>query len=554
MEGPGGYQFVGRTVQMWNRYRADRRLRRQALAAALLRPDPLLPGERGGAAGAARGFPRRRLPAADRGDALPPARLPAPSWPTNAGVHRRLQGAASRPRSRPSASAGRAAGQADLGSHTGEPVDERRRASRTCPRTSGRWTATSPAASGRSMCEVGQTVDAGPGAAGGRVHEDGNRPVAPSMPGTVTQLLCTGGQPGRRRPGTCWSSSRALTPIGAKRYADSSLEPRHAPPAWTLSAGDLTPTPVWSSRDPAAHSAEDADDPVWIHRLSEAEQCSAYAGAAGRARTRATCRSTASPSPSRTTSTWPACRPPPACPDFAYTPGAQRHRGPAADRRRRHPDRQDQPGPVRHRPGRHALALWRLPQRLRPGLHLRRIQLGLGGGGGPGLASFSLGTDTAGSGRVPAAFNNLVGLKPTRGLALHHRAWCRPAGLARLRVDLRPDRRTPAPCWPSPPSFDPADPYASAGEPTASTSAAPRTRPSASACRASAAVLRRRGERAPVRGRRRPACRGSAARRSPSTSRPSARPPACSTRAPGWPSAMPPSSPSSRRTPRPCSR
>ena len=33
-----------------------------------------------------------------------------------------------------------------------------------------------------------------------------------------------------------------------------------------------------------------------------------------------------------------------------------------------------------------------------------------------GHVSFSLGTDTAGSGRVPAAFNNLVGLKPTRGL------------------------------------------------------------------------------------------------------------------------------------------
>src|SRR5487761_2534431 len=32
-----------------------------------------------------------------------------------------------------------------------------------------------------------------------------------------------------------------------------------------------------------------------------------------------------------------------------------------------------------------------------------------------GLASFSLGTDTAGSGRVPAAFNNLVGMKATRG-------------------------------------------------------------------------------------------------------------------------------------------
>jgi allophanate hydrolase len=33
-----------------------------------------------------------------------------------------------------------------------------------------------------------------------------------------------------------------------------------------------------------------------------------------------------------------------------------------------------------------------------------------------GQVSFSLGTDTAGSGRVPAAFNNLVGIKPTRGL------------------------------------------------------------------------------------------------------------------------------------------
>ena len=33
-----------------------------------------------------------------------------------------------------------------------------------------------------------------------------------------------------------------------------------------------------------------------------------------------------------------------------------------------------------------------------------------------GLVSFSLGTDTAGSGRVPAAFNNIVGVKPSCGL------------------------------------------------------------------------------------------------------------------------------------------
>jgi allophanate hydrolase len=33
-----------------------------------------------------------------------------------------------------------------------------------------------------------------------------------------------------------------------------------------------------------------------------------------------------------------------------------------------------------------------------------------------GMASFSVGTDTAGSGRVPAGFNGLVGVKPTRGI------------------------------------------------------------------------------------------------------------------------------------------
>ncbi len=37
-----------------------------------------------------------------------------------------------------------------------------------------------------------------------------------------------------------------------------------------------------------------------------------------------------------------------------------------------------------------------------------------------GLVSFALGTDTAGSGRVPAGFNNIVGLKPTKGVISTH--------------------------------------------------------------------------------------------------------------------------------------
>src|SRR5690606_19313483 len=37
-----------------------------------------------------------------------------------------------------------------------------------------------------------------------------------------------------------------------------------------------------------------------------------------------------------------------------------------------------------------------------------------------GLVPLALGTDTAGSGRVPAGLNNIVGLKPTRGLVSAH--------------------------------------------------------------------------------------------------------------------------------------
>ncbi|HOW74343.1 MAG TPA: allophanate hydrolase [Candidatus Competibacteraceae bacterium] len=76
-----------------------------------------------------------------------------------------------------------------------------------------------------------------------------------------------------------------------------------------------------------------------------------------------------------------------------------------------------------------------------------------------GLASFALGTDTAGSGRVPAAFNGLVGLKPSRGLLSTRGVVpaCRTLDcvsiFARNTVDADAVFQVAA-------HFDPADPYA----------------------------------------------------------------------------------------------
>ena len=56
-----------------------------------------------------------------------------------------------------------------------------------------------------------------------------------------------------------------------------------------------------------------------------------------------------------------------------------------------------------------------------------------------GLVPFALGTDTAGSGRVPAAFGNIVGCKPTLGLVSTVGRGPR-LPVARLRLGVRPHR------------------------------------------------------------------------------------------------------------------
>jgi len=75
-----------------------------------------------------------------------------------------------------------------------------------------------------------------------------------------------------------------------------------------------------------------------------------------------------------------------------------------------------------------------------------------------GLVGFALGTDTAGSGRVPAAFNHIVGLKPTKG------RWstsglvpaCRTLDCITVFTDTLSDARLVDNVVAG---FDPADPY-----------------------------------------------------------------------------------------------
>ncbi len=81
-----------------------------------------------------------------------------------------------------------------------------------------------------------------------------------------------------------------------------------------------------------------------------------------------------------------------------------------------------------------------------------------------GLASFALGSDTAGSGRVPAAFNGLIGLKPTRGAlsTLGLVPACRSLDCVSILARTCHDAHT---VWQVARGFDPLDPYSRAPGP-----------------------------------------------------------------------------------------
>src|SRR6516164_6980288 len=82
------------------------------------------------------------------------------------------------------------------------------------------------------------------------------------------------------------------------------------------------------------------------------------------------------------------------------------------------------------------------------------------------LCAFSLGTDTAGSGRVPAAFNNLTGLKPSRGLLSTHGVVpaCRSLDCVSIFSRTARDAET---VWSIAKDFDADDPYSRTAPPGA---------------------------------------------------------------------------------------
>lgn len=146
-----------------------------------------------------------------------------------------------------------------------------------------------------------------------------------------------------------------------------------------------------------------------------------------------------------------------------------------------------------------------------------------------GIVDLALGTDTAGSGRVPAAFNGIVGLKPTRGLVPTTGVVPACASLDCVTVFARtlPEAEQALAHLTSPSGRELPPLAQRAPGPGASPSR--RQSSSANWTRAGRRPTRRRCTGSSPRGRR---CAASTSPRSP-------RPPRCSTRAPSSPSATP---------------
>ena len=110
--------------------------------------------------------------------------------------------------------------------------------------------------------------------------------------------------------------------------------------------------------------------------------------------------------------------------------------------------RQDQPGPVRHRAGRHAVALRRPQQPVRRPLHRRRVELRVGGGGGARAGELRAGHRHGRLGPGAGGLHQPRRAQTEPRSAQHHRRRAR-LSLARLRLGLRAHRARTRRRWPA---------------------------------------------------------------------------------------------------------
>ena len=237
--------------------------------------------------------------------------------------------------------------------------------------------------------------------------------------------------PGHRSP------ARRCSPSGAPHDARSPAStPARSRPRSTAGSKRRSA----SSRDVLARLAayDEVQPQVWISRfapqaLLRSRRGGRRAGGGGRD----SCRWPACPLRRRTISTSPASTPPPPAPPSPIARTARQRWSSGCWRRAR--SASARPISTSSPP---ASSARRSPYGAPRNAYNRAYVSGGSSSGSAvavaaGLVAFALGTDTAGSGRVPAAFKHLIGLKPTQGPLEHAAASCRPAG-----------RSIASRCWP----------------------------------------------------------------------------------------------------------
>ena len=189
MEGPGGYQLFGRTIQVWNTYRqTDAFTDGKPWLLRFFDQIRFFPVSARRADRMAARLPARPALDPDRGDRVPPRRLPR--LPRRQCRSRsRPSRRSARPPSTPSAPTGSAAASSTGSPALTEDADAGAdRRDRRCPKAPSWSRRRSAAASGSCWSQPGDTVEAGDDDRRDRGDEDGMRRSTAPAAGTIAAL------------------------------------------------------------------------------------------------------------------------------------------------------------------------------------------------------------------------------------------------------------------------------------------------------------------------------------------------------------------------------